>query len=180
MSADCMAACACDAPARAGTLRFAPALICHGLRGILCCILRRPAVTIGLEPASYRCGACGLILMGDLREVSGHVYGEHGGTSFAFEGDAMGRGLAVTGAGRAAACACGASSTRRSVPSVMRRGLRGMLPRSVIMIVMGATSYRCGECGLVLAGELGEVYGHVRQEHDGESVALDSDCWVAS
>ncbi len=55
--------------------------MCHMLRDKL----QHRSVTMLIEPASYRCSICELVLMGDLLELSNHVSGEHGGSSFALE-----------------------------------------------------------------------------------------------
>ena len=56
--------------------------LCRRLRNRL---LPRRAVTILADGTSYECGACRLILSGDLLEVSGHVSGKHGSQSFVLE-----------------------------------------------------------------------------------------------
>lgn len=68
----------------------------------------------------------------------------------------------------------GAAGLPNFVTGGLRRMMRGMLQSSrTVTIVADGTGYRCGTCGLVLAGDLLEVSGHVSEEHGRMSFALE-------
>ena len=81
------AAYACSARDISGSRRFTPVDAWRMLRYMLRDMLHgmnRDGVKIVLDRTNYTCGACGLILMGDLREASEHASQEHGRQSFVF------------------------------------------------------------------------------------------------
>ena len=86
------AAYVCNTRGLSAPRRFTPAAAWRALRNIIHG-MARPGVRIVLDRTDdYVCGACGLILAGDLLEVCGHVHDAHGGQSFVLEECAPGPG----------------------------------------------------------------------------------------
>ena len=90
------AAYICNARGPSASRRLSPAAACRTLLNTMRSMVRNrmhPGVRIVLDRTDdYVCGACGLILVGDLREVCGHVHDAHGGQSFVLEECAPGPG----------------------------------------------------------------------------------------